>query len=100
MIDEDTTHYVINRRYFDYSAVLKISRHYYSISRTVRLTFPITGQFPSGHLDYNEAISAYAKRETLEKTGLVVKVTRLVAVTNSVFSDVGKHFITRCPYAD
>ena len=53
-----------------------------------------TWQFPGGHLEYGEAIFACAERETLEETGLVVRATKLAAVTNSVFGDVGKHYIT------
>ncbi|WYZ41968.1 hypothetical protein EsH8_V_000863 [Colletotrichum jinshuiense] len=53
-----------------------------------------TWQFPGGHLEYDEAIFACAERETLEETGLVVKATKLAAVTNSVFAEAGKHYIT------
>ncbi|WQF88115.1 Putative NUDIX hydrolase domain-containing protein [Colletotrichum destructivum] len=53
-----------------------------------------TWQFPGGHLEYAESIFTCAERETLEETGLVVRATRLAAVTNSVFSDAGKHYIT------
>ena len=61
-----------------------------------RLTSPGHGtwQSPGGHLSYGEAIFACAERETLEETGLAVKAARLAAVTNSVFADVGKHYIT------
>ncbi|KAJ0160308.1 Nudix hydrolase 1, partial [Colletotrichum tanaceti] len=53
-----------------------------------------TWQFPGGHLEYAESVFTCAERETLEETGLVVQATRLAAVTNSVFSDAGKHYIT------
>ena len=53
-----------------------------------------TWQFPGGHLEHGEAVFACAERETLEETGLVVKAAKLAAVTNSVFTDVGKHYIT------
>lgn len=53
-----------------------------------------TWQFPGGHLEYGEDVFACAERETLEETGLVVKATKLAAVTNSVFGEVGKHYIT------
>ncbi|KAK2053262.1 nudix domain-containing protein [Colletotrichum caudatum] len=53
-----------------------------------------TWQFPGGHLEHGEAIFTCAERETLEETGLVVKATKLAAVTNCVFADVGKHYIT------
>jgi 8-oxo-dGTP diphosphatase len=35
-----------------------------------------------------------AERETLEETGLQVKGRKVVHVTNDVFSDLGKHYIT------
>lgn len=53
-----------------------------------------TWQFPGGHLEYGEAVFTCAERETLEETGLAVRATKLAAVTNSVFGDAGKHYIT------
>lgn len=53
-----------------------------------------TWQFPGGHLEYSEGIFACAERETLEETGLVVKAIKLAAVTNSIFSEASKHYIT------
>lgn len=35
-----------------------------------------------------------AERETLEETGLKVKGRKVAHVTNDVFSDLGKHYIT------
>ncbi|KAI1246234.1 hypothetical protein MGN70_013131 [Eutypa lata] len=51
-------------------------------------------QFPGGHLDYGETYFACAERETLEETGLKVKAVKLVGVTNDIFEDVGKHYVT------
>ncbi|KAI1856439.1 hypothetical protein JX265_011686 [Neoarthrinium moseri] len=51
-------------------------------------------QFPGGHLEFGESIFACAERETLEETGLKVKATKLVGVTNTVFPEPGKHYIT------
>ncbi|KAL0937053.1 nudix domain-containing protein [Colletotrichum truncatum] len=53
-----------------------------------------TWQFPGGHLEHAGSIFACAERETLEETGLAVRVTRLAAVTNSVVVEVGKHYVT------
>lgn len=53
-----------------------------------------TWQFPGGHLEYGEEFSTCAERETLEETGLRVKAVRLAAVTNSVFVEDHKHYIT------
>lgn len=50
--------------------------------------------FPGGHLEYGEEIIDCAERETLEETGLKVKGRDIVAVTNDVFTELGKHYIT------
>ncbi|KAK7734001.1 hypothetical protein SLS53_007996 [Cytospora paraplurivora] len=50
--------------------------------------------FPGGHLEYGEEIIECAERETLEETGLNVKGRDIVAVTNDVFTELGKHYIT------
>jgi 8-oxo-dGTP diphosphatase len=49
---------------------------------------------PGGHLEYGEDPLVCAERESLEETGLKVHATKIAAVTNSVFEDVGKHYIT------
>ncbi|KAI1872101.1 uncharacterized protein JN550_004304 [Neoarthrinium moseri] len=49
---------------------------------------------PGGHLEFGESHFACAERETLEETGLEVKGVKIVAVTNDVFEDLGKHYIT------
>jgi 8-oxo-dGTP diphosphatase len=51
-------------------------------------------QFPGGHLEHGESFFACAERETLEETGLKVKGMRLIGVTNDVFEEAGKHYIT------
>lgn len=50
--------------------------------------------FPGGHLEYGEEITDCAERETLEETGLNVKGRKIVSVTNDIFTDLGKHYIT------
>ncbi|KAG8159775.1 hypothetical protein KVR01_010412 [Diaporthe batatas] len=50
--------------------------------------------FPGGHLEYGEDFKQCAERETLEETGLRVKGRKVAHVTNDVFSDLGKHYIT------
>ncbi|PVI00799.1 hypothetical protein DM02DRAFT_592290 [Periconia macrospinosa] len=54
-----------------------------------------TGQysFPGGHLDQGEEMFACAERETLEETGLKIRATKIVAVTNDIF-DADRHYIT------
>ncbi|KAK8113349.1 hypothetical protein PG984_013875 [Apiospora sp. TS-2023a] len=49
---------------------------------------------PGGHLEFGETYFACAERETLEETGLEVKALKLVTVTNDVFEDLNKHYIT------
>jgi len=51
-------------------------------------------QFPGGHLEFGETPLQCAERETLEETSLVVRAKRVVAVTNDVFAESGKHYIT------
>ncbi|KAF4999655.1 hypothetical protein FGRMN_2304 [Fusarium graminum] len=62
-----------------------------------------TIQLPGGHLDYGESFLACAERETLEETGLQVRAVKVVAVTNDVFEQEHKHYITifvRCEMVD
>ncbi|KAI3319717.1 nudix domain-containing protein [Xylariaceae sp. AK1471] len=50
--------------------------------------------FPGGHLEMGESFFTCAERETLEETGLRVKATKVVAVTNDVFDASSKHYVT------
>lgn len=50
--------------------------------------------FPGGHLEYGEDFNQCAERETLEETGLRVKARKMAHVTNDVFPELGKHYIT------
>ena len=63
-----------------------------SISLTV--PDPGTWQAPGGHLEHGESFFACAEREALEETGLKVRGTKVLAVTNDVFAAEGKHYIT------
>ncbi|KAF2706436.1 hypothetical protein K504DRAFT_536647 [Pleomassaria siparia CBS 279.74] len=55
-----------------------------------------TGQwsFPGGHVDQGEELFACAERETLEETGLKIRALKIVAVTNDVFTEANKHYIS------
>lgn len=53
-----------------------------------------TWSFPGGHLEFGEALEACAARETEEEVGVCLGAPRVVSVTNDVFEDEGKHYIT------
>ncbi|KAK2057466.1 NUDIX domain-containing protein [Colletotrichum caudatum] len=53
-----------------------------------------TIQLPGGHLEFGESFFACAERETLEETGLRVRGAKLAGVTNDLFRDQGRHYIT------
>ncbi|KAJ3959729.1 hypothetical protein N0V92_003668 [Colletotrichum tropicale] len=62
-----------------------------------------TWQLPGGHLEFKESIFGCAERETLEETQLKVKASKIVGVTNDVFEELGKHYVTlfvRCEMED
>ncbi|KAK2026173.1 hypothetical protein LX32DRAFT_695826 [Colletotrichum zoysiae] len=62
-----------------------------------------TIQLPGGHLEFGESFFACAERETLEETGLRVRGAGVAGVTNDLFGDQGKHYITvfvRCEMED
>jgi 8-oxo-dGTP diphosphatase len=53
-----------------------------------------TWSLPGGHLEFGESWHACACREVLEETGIVVTRTRFASVTNDVFVETGKHYVT------
>ncbi|KAM7190113.1 NUDIX hydrolase domain-like protein [Rhypophila sp. PSN 637] len=50
--------------------------------------------FPGGHIEYGEEIFECVERETLEETGLAIRGVKVIAVTNDVFVEANKHYIT------
>lgn len=53
-----------------------------------------TWALPGGKLSVGETWFECAERETLEETSLKIKAKSFVAVTNDIFVDEGKHFVT------
>lgn len=51
-------------------------------------------QLPGGHLEKNESWEQCAIRETLEETNLKVTKTKFLHVTNDIFENEDKHYIT------
>ncbi len=50
--------------------------------------------FSGGHLEFNESIEDCAKREALEESGVTIKNLRFVNITNDIFKEEKKHYIT------
>lgn len=49
---------------------------------------------PGGHLEFGESWEACAQREVLEETGLMIIDAQFYAVTNDIFYESSKHYIT------
>lgn len=49
---------------------------------------------PGGHIEFGESFAETAAREVLEETGMTIKNVRFAAVTNDIFQEEGKHYIT------
>ncbi len=55
---------------------------------------------PGGHMEMYESLEDTAKRETEEETGLKIDNIRFMTITNDIFKDEGKHYITIHTVAD
>jgi 8-oxo-dGTP diphosphatase len=53
-----------------------------------------TWAIPGGHMEYGESFEQTAAREVLEETGLTISNVRFGAVTNDVFKEENKHYVT------
>lgn len=53
-----------------------------------------TWSCPGGHIDFGETVEACAQRETREETGLEIDAVTFHAITNDVFPNEAKHYIT------
>jgi 8-oxo-dGTP diphosphatase len=49
---------------------------------------------PGGHLEFGESFEETAAREVAEETGITIKNIRFGAVTNDIFPDENKHYVT------
>lgn len=49
---------------------------------------------PGGHIDYGESPIDTAIRETKEETGITVTGGRVIGLTNDVFKDTHRHYVT------
>jgi 8-oxo-dGTP diphosphatase len=49
---------------------------------------------PGGHLEFGETLEECATREVLEETGLNIDKPEFVSLTNDVFTQEGKHYIS------
>jgi len=50
--------------------------------------------FPGGHLEFNEDLEECAKREVKEEVGIKVDNLKFITITNDIFKDEEKHYIT------
>ena len=53
-----------------------------------------TWSTPGGHLEFGESPEACAVREVGEETGVEIGNVRFMAITNDVFAEAGRHYIT------
>lgn len=59
-----------------------------------------TWSIPGGHLEFGESWEDCARREAMEELGITIKNLRFFAVTNDVFTDDNKHYISIWMEAD
>ncbi|MBI5061195.1 MAG: NUDIX domain-containing protein [Candidatus Aenigmarchaeota archaeon] len=55
---------------------------------------------PGGHLEFGESWEDCAKREVTEEAGIEITNVRFFAVTNDIFEEENKHYITIALLAD
>lgn len=53
-----------------------------------------TWSLPGGHLEHGESFENAAKREVKEESDLDIKNVRFAAVTNDIFTNENKHYVT------
>lgn len=53
-----------------------------------------TWSMPGGHLEYGESPQACALRETQEETGVMITDVTFCTITNDIFEEERKHYVT------
>jgi 8-oxo-dGTP diphosphatase len=53
-----------------------------------------TWSTPGGHLEFGETFQECAAREVKEETGMEIRNIRIGAVTNDIFKEDNKHYVT------
>ncbi len=53
-----------------------------------------TWSLPGGHLEFFETFEDCAKREVLEETGLKIEDVTFATITNDMFKEENKHYVT------
>lgn len=53
-----------------------------------------TWSIPGGHLEFGETIEQGAQREVEEETGLKISDIKIAGITNDIFKNEDKHYIT------
>jgi 8-oxo-dGTP diphosphatase len=53
-----------------------------------------TWSLPGGHLEYGESFEDTARREVKEETNLNIMNVRIGGITNDIFSNENKHYVT------
>lgn len=56
--------------------------------------------FPGGHLEFGESLEDCSIRETAEETGIKIKNIHFGTITNDIFKNEDKHYITIFMLAD
>ncbi len=56
--------------------------------------------FPGGHLEYGESWEECSRREVREEVGMEIKNIRFGTITNDIFENEQKHYITICMISD
>lgn len=56
--------------------------------------------YPGGHLEFGESWEECSRREVWEEVGIKIKKLRFGTITNDIFENEQKHYITICMIAD